>query len=411
MVTFLSREQCRGRRTAKWTLYDPDVLPLPVAEMDVELAPVIVEALHAAIDRSETGYAPMDGSHCDALRTFVEDRWGWRLSGDAVVPTSDVGSAVVQVLQHIARDGSVVVSPPVYPQFHTYPGLAGRPLLTVPLLRDGTRPGDDDHATGGPPYRLDLPGLERAFAGGASAYVLCHPHNPVGRVHTRDELAELARIAAEHDVLIVSDEVHAPLVFDPAEFVPFVESCPEAAQVGVSVHAPSKAWNLAGLKCAFIAAENPRLRDRLAPVIDELPWQAGVLGAIAAEAAYLHGIEWLDDLNAALAGHHDLLATELGRYLGPARVCPARFGFLAWVDMRALGWSEPPPQDPTTAPDPAEIALRRGRVALGIGPAFGEGGEGFVRVNIGTHPEIIREAVQRLAATDRVLREERPSNR
>lgn len=171
----------------------------------------------------------------------------------------------------------------------------------------------------------------------------------------------------------------------------------------MAVHSPSKAWNIAGLKCAFIVAENPRLRDRLAPVLGELPWQTGIFGALAAEAAYRHGDAWLDELNTALAGHHALLAAELAEHLPAARLTPAGFGYLAWVDLEPLGWAERPPSDPAADPDPAEIALRRGRVALGIGPAFGEGGEGFVRINIGTHPETIREAVRRLAETDRAL--------
>ena len=415
MVRFFTEAECRSRRSAKWTLYDPDVLPLPVAEMDVELAPAIADALRAAVDRSDTGYPPMDGSHGDALRDFAQRRWDWQISREAVVPTSDVGSAVVTVLEHMAGPGPVVVSPPVYPQFHAYPGLAGRGLVTVPLARAGGGRGE-----GTATYRLDLPALERAFAEGASAYVLCHPHNPVGLVHTRVELAELARMAREHGVLIVSDEVHAPLVFasdvdrnvdtdvdrgsDHNAFVPFLASCPEAAEVGVAVHSPSKAWNLAGLKCAFIVAENPRLRERLAPVIDELPWQTGIFGALAAEAAYRRGSDWLDELNTALVEHHALLAAELAEHLPAARVTPAGFGYLAWVDLAPLGWDERPHSDPAARPDPAEIALRRGRVALGIGPAFGEGGEGFVRVNLGTHPDTIREAVRRLAATDRALR-------
>lgn len=397
MVRFLSEQECRIRRTAKWTLYDHDVLPLPVAEMDVEVAPAVATALHAAVDRSDTGYAPMDSSHCHAFRAFAQARWGWQVSAEAVLPTSDVGSAVVQVLSAAASQGPVVVSPPVYPQFHNYPGRAGRGLVTVPLARD------DSGAA--PSYSLDLAGLERAFAEGASAYVLCHPHNPVGRVHTRDELVELARLARQYDVLVVSDEIHAPMTFEPDAFVPFLASCPEAVEIGVTVTSPSKAWNLAGLKCAFIVAESPRLRARLDDAADELPWKVGTFGAFAAEAAYLHAGDWLDDLNLALTGHHALLTDELATHLPAAKVVPAEFGYLAWVDMSGLGWRETPPGAPGQQPDPAEIALRRGRVALGIGPAFGEGGEGFVRVNLGTHPDLIREAVRRLAVTDRQLRD------
>ncbi len=375
------------RRSAKWSLYAPDVLPLPVAEMDVELAPAVAEALHAAVDRSDTGYAPMDGGHVRAFASFAWRRWGWSVDPSLVVPAPDVGSAIVQVLTHATGPGPVVVSPPVYPQFHSWPGAAGRGVVSVPLAS----------AAGGAEtmeYRLDLDALERAFAAGASAYVLCHPHNPVGRVHARDELVALARLAQRYGVLVVSDEVHAPLVFGGCEFVPFLDSCAEAEGVGVAVQAPSKAWNLAGLKCAFIVAGDPAHLQRLAPVIDELPWQVGIFGAFAAEAAYLHAVEWLDDLVAQLPRHHALLASALGRHLPEARVGAAQFGYLAWVDLSALNWPG----------DPADLALAHGKVALGIGPAFGVGGERHVRVNVGARPEVIEEAVARLVTTDRAVR-------
>ena len=410
MVDFLSPERCRGRRSAKWTLYEPDVLPLPVAEMDVVSAPAVRDVLRTAVDRSDTGYPPMDGGPARAFAEFALRRWGWRIEPDdpqaagRVVMASDVGAAIVNVLRYLAGEGAVVVSPPVYPQFLDWPGLAGRPIRTVPLLRQepaGTAPSESPPS--GSTYRLDLEGLERAFAAGVSAYVLCHPHNPVGRVHTRAELIELARLARRYDVLVVSDEVHAPLVFEGVEFVPFLHSCPEAAEVGVAVHAASKAWNIAGLKCAFVVLENERLRRRFASVSGELPWQAGIFGALAAEAAYLRGIEWLDELVAELPGLHAHLGSRLAELLPAARMSPADFGFLAWVDLSPLGWATASGERASAGEDEAAAALRLGRVALGVGPAFGEGGEGFVRVNVGTHRHTIDEAVRRLAATDRAL--------
>ena len=239
-------EVLRQRRSAKWQTYPADVLPLTVAEMDFALAAPIAEALREAVERSDAGYAMAVPDLGRALAGFAASRWNWDFDPASVTAVTDVGVGVVELLRVLTRPGdAVVISPPVYPPFFDWVPEAGARLLEVPLARD---------AAG---WRLDLAALEAAFATHPAAYVLCNPHNPVGRVHTADELAALVRLARIYRVAIVSDEIHGPLVLPGATFTPLL-TVPGAAEVAVSVLSASKAWNLAGLKCAAVVTAAPR---------------------------------------------------------------------------------------------------------------------------------------------------------
>ena len=242
----------RRRRSAKWQVFPDDVLPLPVAEHDFDLAPPVADALRAAVDRSDTGYAVAAPVLGEALAGFAARRWSWEVDPAAVSPVADVGVGAVELLRVLTRPGDrVLISPPVYPPFFTWVPEAGRQLVEVPLARTDAG------------YRLDLAALERAFAQHPAAYVLCSPHNPVGRVHSPDELAALVELARRYDVVLVSDEIHAPLVLPGATFTPLL-TVPGAADVAVSLVSASKAFNLAGLKCAAAVTASPRMRQLVA---------------------------------------------------------------------------------------------------------------------------------------------------
>lgn len=363
-------EQLRQRRSAKWQAYGPDVLPLWVAELDFELAPAIAATLAEAVRRSDTGYAWQIEDLGRALAAFAGDRWGWQVDPRAVHPVSDVGVGVVDLLRGLTRPGdAVLISPPVYPPFFTWVAEVAARLVEVPLqLADG--------------WRLDLPALERAFAERPAAYVLCNPHNPVGRVHTRQELAELVELGRRYQVPIISDEVHAPLALPGAEFTPLL-SLPGAADLAVSVQAASKAWNLAGLKCAAIITGS----SRMAEVAGRLPdnrWRVGHFGVLASIAAYTEEVAWLDRLLATLLDRRAMLQAELAKRLPAVRWQPPEASYLAWLDCAELGIA-----------DPAETFLRHG-VALEAGSKFGAIGGSHVRLNFGTSAEILTEAVDRM---------------
>lgn len=387
VISFSTLDELRRRESAKWTLYDPDVLPMPVAEMDVNLADPVAAALHDAIARSDVGYPGVGGRLEEAFAAFAGERWGWTIDPAQVGVAVDVGGAAKGALAKALQPGdAVVIDSPVYPPFHAWPGQVGLELVDVPL----TPVDPDDPGRGG---RLDLPAIEAAYAAGARAHLLCHPHNPLGRLHGRDELAALAELAARYDVLVVSDEIHAPLALPGQDFVPFLSVSDAARAHGVALHSASKAWNLAGLKAAVAVTGHPRTAQLLAPVRDDLRWHAGHLGVIGGSAAYAHGAAWLDELLVVLAGNHARLRDGLAARLPGARVVPAQAGYLAWVDARDLRWGE----------EPADAALLHGRVALGEGSRFGSPGRGHVRVNVGCAPELVDEAVERLARTQEIL--------
>ncbi len=292
----------------------------------------------------------------------------------AIVP--DVMLGVVEMLKLVSGPGdAVVVNCPVYPPFYPFVEHMDRRVVEAPLGAD---------------LRLDLDALEDAFrravAGGRRAvYLLCSPHNPTGTVHTADELAAVAALADRHGVRVVADEIHAPLVAPGTVFTPYL-SVP-GAESGLSLMSASKGWNLAGLKAA-LAIAGPAAADDLARLPEEVGHGPSHIGVIAHTAALCDGGDWLDALLGGLDDNRALLAGLLARELPGGRYRPGPATFLAWLDCRALGLGD----------DPAALFLDRGRVALNSGLPFGTGGAGHVRLNLGTSPEVLTEAVRRMAA-------------
>ena len=365
-----------GRTSAKWKAYGPDVLPLWVAEMDFPLAPVIADALHDAIDRSDTGYRWVEGLP-EALAGFAQRRLNWQVDPQHVIVLGDVLAAMSETLGRLTPPASsIVITPPVYPPFFsTVRRVIERPLVEVPLI-DGRD--------------LDLAGLAAAFARpDVSAFLLSSPHNPTGTIHSRETLEQVARLARAHGVTVVADEVWAPLPLHGRTVVPYLSLGEELTGPDVSLIAASKAFNLAGLKCAQVVAGSAEtaaaLRERI-PV--EVTYSASQFGVIASSTAYRDGDAWLDDTLAVLSANADLLAGLLSRRLPRVRYTPPEASYLAWLDCRDLGLGD----------EPARVFRERGRVALNEGAEFGEQGRGFVRLNLATTADVLDEAVARMAA-------------
>lgn len=371
----------RRRGSAKWRMYPPAVLPLTVAEMDYPLAPAVTSVLQDAIARSDTGYAPSTPELGEAVAGFTGRRWGWQVAPTSVSAVVDVGVGVVELLRVLASRGeSVVISPPVYSPFFGWVAEAGTELLEVPLTRDSDGRGD---AVG---WHLDLTALERAFAAGPAAYVLCNPQNPVGRVHTFEELAALVALARRYGVSLVSDEIHAPLVLAGAAFTPLL-AVPGADEIAVSLLSTSKAWNVAGLKCAVIVTGSPAMAAVVRRLPPDTSWRVGHLGVLAAVAAFNDGSDWLDQLLYTLDHRRAQLADLLAQRLPPLRWQPPQASYLAWLDATAIG----------TGNMPRDLFLDRARVALEPGLRFGSQGSGHVRLNFATSPEILDQATAAMA--------------
>ncbi|WP_309128734.1 aminotransferase class I/II-fold pyridoxal phosphate-dependent enzyme [Microbacterium sp.] len=375
-VRALSLPQLRERSSEKWREYPEDVLPLFVAETDFPLAPAITRALEQAVRTGDTGYVASRTPLAAAYAGFAQRRFGWHPDAARMRSTADVSMGIVEILRRVIQPGErVIVNPPVYPPFFDLVDEAGGVVERVPLRDTGDG------------WELDLDGIEDALAGGARAVLLCNPHNPTGTVHFAQSLDALARLAEQYGAAVISDEIHAPLTQPGVRFTPFLASGEAAERVGFAVVSASKAFNLAGLKCALMIAASDANAALLRGLPVEVEWRTGQFGMLAAVAAFApESDEWLDGLLATLDENRRLIADLLADHLPEARYRLPDAGYLAWIDLTELGWGA----------NPAKHILREAKVALHFGPAFGAEGEGHVRVNFGTSPEILTEAFERI---------------
>jgi cysteine-S-conjugate beta-lyase len=354
-------DELRRRKSEKWRKFPPDVLPSHIAEMDFAVAPAIEETLAAAVRAGDLGYAHAKSSGlADAFAAFAERRWKWGPDPANVVAVPDVMVGVAELLRIATPDGAgVVINPPVYPPFFSIIRETGRRVVEVPL-EDG---------------RLPLDGMRDALRDGAHAVLLCNPQNPTGNVWSADDVRAVGKLAAEHDALFLSDEIHAPLTMPGVTHVPAAT----VADNAIVLTSATKAWNLAGLKCGLAVGDRKLLSRLPEPIHDRV----GHLGILASVAAFTRGEDWLDELREYLAETRRLLPTLL-----PAgvEVAPAHATFLAWLDFRGTELGD----------DPAAAVLERGRLSLLPGTDFGAAGAGFARLNIGTSREIVEASVRRI---------------
>jgi cysteine-S-conjugate beta-lyase len=373
-----SLDTLRRRRSWKWTEYPADVIPAWVAEMDFDLAEPVKDAVREAIEAGDCGYPHPDGLGA-AYAGFAGPRFGWSPDPGRVYAIPDVMTGIVEVLQEVTPHGSgVLINPPVYSPYFDRLRLAGRRVVEAPLA-----------AGAGGRYELDTDAVDRALAaGGVAAYLLCSPHNPTGNVWSRADLEMVAEACQRHQVTLLIDEIHAPLVMQDARFVPFLSLDHEITRADSTFMftSASKGWNIPGLKCGLAVAGSAAGTKLLAERWEAL--LAGHLGVLGSVAAYTEGLLWLDAALAQLDENRVLLTGLLAEHLPGAGYSPPQASFLAWLDCRALGLGD----------DPAAVFLEKGRVALSRGPHFGTQGHGFARLNMGTSPELLEEAVRRMAS-------------
>lgn len=357
----------------KWSLYGPDVLAAWVAEMDFDVAAPVRAALHEAVDRDDLGYAEADlGELTRACSAHLAALHDWEVPPSRLFPVADVLSGVAGALDLTVPAGAPVVVPtPTYPPLLEIVEGSGRPAVQVPMA-DAAR------------AALDLDRIDAALTAGARAVLLCSPHNPTGRVFERVELEGLAAVVERHGARVVADEVHSPLVLPGRRHVPYA-SLAGAADHTVTVVSASKAWNLAGLRCAQVVTSNhdDAAAWRRLPVF-AVPGPTP-LGIAASVAAYSAAEDWRAALVAHLGRNRELLGELLAAHLPGVRHRPPEGTYLAWLDCAALGLA-----------DPAAHFLHHGRVALSDGPPFGAGYEQFVRLNFATSPELLSRIVEQM---------------
>jgi cysteine-S-conjugate beta-lyase len=361
------------RRSEKWSSHDSDVLASTVAEMDFPLALEIIAALHAAVDRHDLGYTPPGATQLPvAFAGFARRQLGWKVDQDQVTLVPDVMAGLIELCRALLEPGEqVAFFTPAYPPFFAELPQARVELVLLPLRAGGV---------------VDLEALEAALAGGVRALVLANPHNPTGRVLSRTELEHIADLSAGYGCWVLADEIHAPLVLAGARHTPWLEVSDIARERGIALTSASKAFNVAGLKAALMITASDRAREavqRLPPLTDRV----GLLGVIAAEAAFTHGDRWLDAVRARLATNRELLGELLAVELPKITWTSPQASYLGWLDCRALALGD----------NPAETFLARGRVALSPGLDYGREGAGFIRLNFGTSPDHLADSVRRMA--------------
>lgn len=369
----LSADELRAAAPLKWALDDPDVIPAWVAEMDLAIADPILRAVQARVGTGVLGYpAPARATGVvEAFVGFVQRRFGWVVDPESVLLTGDVMEGIRLTLEHLAEPGPVIVPTPVYPPFLVMVRALGRELLTVPLVSDGGR------------FTLDVQALGRAVAAGGRTLLLCHPHNPVGRVWSRAELAAVRDVVEPAGVRVISDEIHAALAHPGVEFAPYATVASPGAPV-TTITSATKAFNMPGLRTAQLISSAAGDHSRIAALHPVFNHGMTTLGQVAAAAAYRHGEPWLDLVRERIAANHALFTAQLAQVLPSVQVHPAESTYLAWLDVSALRLD-----------DPAGMALSVGRVRVDA-QDYGPGGAGHVRVNLATSTERVREITVRL---------------
>jgi cystathionine beta-lyase len=369
----------RRRRTAKWRRHGPGTIAAWVADMDLPIAPAVTRALHGAVDAGELGY-PATEAAADLAVVYADwarRRHGWRPDPALTVAVADVVGGVASALDAVCQPGSAVVTlTPAYPPFFGVVEASRRRLVSVPLR---------DEPDG---WHLDVDAVSAAFAAGARVLLLCHPHNPTGRVFTVAELRLLADAAARYDVMVLADEIHGDLALPGARHVPFASLGPDVAARTVTFVSASKAFNLAGLHCALVVAGDPAVAARIRAVPGHRRGAPSILGLAAAQAAWTEGDDWLAAALAHFGRQRQRLADLLAG-LPALRWHPPEGTYLAWLDCRRL--------DLPAGSEPAPWLLEHAKVALYDGRQFGPEGIGWARLNLATSGPILDEIVDRMA--------------
>ncbi len=373
----LTTEALRRKACHKWQKHPEDVLPLWVADMDFPVAEPIKEAIRRYLPSDNFGYSQEGGlpGLREALTGHLETRHGWQVSPEHLLLLNGIVPGLFLSVLALSSPGEdVLMNTPVYGPFLKAARATGRRATEVPMQLLGGR------------WQLDLEGLEEAVTPATRILMLCNPHNPLGRVFEPSELEALAELALEHRLWVVSDELHADLVFSGSRHLPFASLSSEIAERTVTLLGPTKAFNIAGLKIGFAASRNPQLLRRLEAVAAGLVSEPNVLAQVAALAAYREGREWLEGTVRYLEANRDFMKDYLKTHLPQVGFVPPEGTYLAWLDLRLL-----------EATNTEEYLLEHAKVALNDGAWFGLGGAGFARLNFATSRGILEEAFHRLA--------------
>ena len=366
----------KGTDSFKWQRYGDDVIPLWVADMDFVSPEPIVQALHERVDHRVFGYARPSEELITVIQERLKRLYGWDVPTEQIIFVPGVVTGLNLAYQLFADPGDgVLVQPPVYSHFVTDPVIHGRTLIDPPLIKKGDT------------YEMDFDAFESAINKRTKIYVLCNPHNPVGRVFRTDELERLADICIRNNILICADEIHCDLLYPGYHHTPIATLSQEVADRTITFMSPSKTFNIAGLKCAFAIIKNPLLREAWVRGSEGLIPHVNIMGLTAALAGFRDGQEWLDHCLSYLKDNRDFLVEYVREKLPSIRMTQMEGTYLGWLDCRQSGITG----------NPFHFFLKEAKVALNDGIECGKGGEGFVRLNFACPRKMLAEGLDRMA--------------
>ncbi len=370
----------RHTDSLKWQRYG-NALPLWVADMDFPAPEPVLTALHERIAHGVFGYGAPPDALTETLCARMADLYRWTVTPEQIVYLPGLVCGLNVACRAIGEPGDeVIVQTPVYPPFLAAPGNQERRLITAELTaecRDGRLY-----------YTFDDAAFAAAISPRTRLFILCHPHNPVGRAFTVEELTRLATLCERHDLTVCSDEIHCDLLLDGRRHTPLAALNPDIARRCITLMAPSKTFNIPGLGASFAIIQNPELRRRCKQALRGIVPDVNILGLVAAQAAYQHGDDWLQALLRYLAANRDFMVDFVSRYLPGVRVTVPEATYLAWLDCREAG----------IPGNPHQFFLQQADIALNDGATFGPGGEGFVRLNFACSRALLAEGLERMRA-------------
>ena len=379
----------RSTNSIKWKRYGEDVLPLWVADMDFAAPEPVLEALRRAVEHGIFGYELPNKELSETVAARMDKLYGWQVSPDMVVAIPGVIAGFNAAARTVCTVGQgILVQPPVYPPFLTVHNNDALVHQEAPLVM--TAEGTTLR------YEVDFEIFERAVnSKGAKTgmFLLCNPHNPTGQAYSHAELVRTGEVCLKNDTVICSDEIHSELLLGKAQHIPLATLSSEIADRTITLIAPSKTFNVAGLGCAFAIIFNPELLRHFKKTTEQMAMHVNSLGLKAAQAAYSGECDdWLRALCTYLTGNRDFLVEYVKREISGIRITVPEATYLAWLDCNELVRSGR--MDGT----PQEFFLKQAKVALNEGKEFGSGGEGFVRLNFGCPRKTLEEALERMKA-------------
>lgn len=373
-----------GTNSVKWDLRreifgSDDLIPMWVADMDFPTPPFITDAIRRRAEHEVFGYTYRNDSYFTSIVSWLQRRQQWRVKRDWIVFCPGVVPALnLATLAFTNQGDEIIVQPPVYPPFFSAVTANGRKLVLNELMRKRSR------------YLIDFEALRNCITPRTKMLILSHPHNPVGRVWNMCELRELVEICARNNIIILSDEIHSDLVLPGSLHIPVASVSEEAAAITVTCIAPSKTFNIAGLSTSSVIISDEKLRKRFSDMVEGIHIGNGnIFGNEASVAAYTHGDDWLDELLEYIAGNIEFTINYLNDRVPLIKPVTPEATYMIWLDCTEMGMS---------GSELAHFFTYEARVGLNEGSTFGDGGEGFMRMNLACSRSLVEEALGRIEA-------------